>query len=78
MHDESCNTRILNSLPLYLLDRINELKSMHIYEGILYFTKESEDETKKICEHSFSKLYNLDLNKLDINTTLGHYLREIE
>ncbi|MDD6302921.1 MAG: U32 family peptidase [Bacillales bacterium] len=77
MHDESCNTRILNSYPLFLLDNINELKSMHISSGVIYFTIESIEQVKRISSLAFDALDNKMIETIK-NTTKGHYLKKID
>jgi putative protease len=78
MHDEECRTRILNSLPIYLSDYLEQIISLHISEGVLVFTNENEDVVNKISTDAFNKLTlktsNIPLEKY----TRGHFNREIE
>ena len=61
IQDEYCTTRVLNSHCLYLLDKINEIKNMNISGGILYFTNETKEETRRIIKYAFLK--NVNENK---------------
>lgn len=71
IQDEACTTRLLSSKILYLLDKINEIKSMNISSGIIYFTNESINECDFICK----KVFNNDYSKDDLNfkITTGHF-----
>jgi len=78
MHDEECRTRILNSLPIYLNDFINELIALHISEGVLVFTNEREDKVNSISTDAFNKL-TLKTSSCPLEKyTRGHFNREIE
>ena len=73
IHDENCNTRILNSLPLYLIDYLNEIKEIGVLGGIVVFTNEKEAETDNVSNILFNKVENdieLEFNK---KSTRGHY-----
>ncbi len=76
LHDEACTTRILSSNTLYLLDKIEELKQMHISHGVIYFTSEEQDEVELICKQIFS-LDKLSKNELPFKITTGHFYKKI-
>ncbi len=76
LHDEVCTTRILSSNTLYLLDKIEEIKQMHISHGVIYFTSEEQDEAELICKQIFS-LNKLSKNELPFKITTGHFYKKI-
>ncbi len=76
LHDESCTTRILSSNRLYLLDRVEEIKNMHISEGVIYFTLEDKNETKLICDQIFS-FNKISKSDLPFKITTGHFYKKI-
>ena len=78
IQDEYCTTRVLNSHCLYLLDKINEIKSMNISGGILYFTNETKEETRRIIKDAFLKNVNENKDIILDNITRGHFLKKID
>lgn len=78
IHDDNCTTRILNTYPLYLLDKLEEIKEMKISYGVLYFTTESGELTRSIIEDAFSKLESKNTNVLLDNITRGHFIKKID
>ncbi len=71
IQDVACTTRILSSKTLYLLDKLNEIKELNISSGVIYFTNESVEECKLICEKIFNNDYSKD--NLNFKTTTGHF-----
>ena len=78
IQDEYCTTRVLNSHCLYLLDKINEIKNMNISGGILYFTNETKEETRRIIKDAFLKNVNENKDIILDNITRGHFLKKID
>ena len=74
LKDSNCNTRVLDYKILYLIDKIQELKELNIYNFYLNFTLENNDETKKIIKNSKDNLY-LITNLYDDKYYKGHYLK---
>ncbi|MCQ2797551.1 MAG: U32 family peptidase [Bacilli bacterium] len=65
--DKDCNIRILMDRPIYLLDKINELRDMNVSNFYLSFTDEDEDK----CYDVLSSLDNDGETCIDY--TRGHY-----
>lgn len=58
--DENCNTRILDSQILYLLDHEKELINLHVNNFYLNFTLENDLEINKIINNAFNNLDKKD------------------
>ncbi len=65
--DKNCNVRILMDRPIYLLDKIDELRAINITNFYLHFTDEDEDK----CYNVLESLENA--GETDIDYTRGHY-----
>ena len=71
--DDFCRSHILNSVPTYLFDEVEELKKIGINNFRVDFKDESYDEVKKVV--------NMLINKTEFNGELytkGHYRRGVE
>lgn len=55
--DSNCNTRILDYKILYLIDKLNELKQMNIFNFYLNFTIENSEDIKNIIKNAKENLY---------------------
>ena len=53
--DASCRSVILNSVPLYLADKQEEVRKSGIAVGRLLFTVESADQCAEICNRYFAE-----------------------
>ena len=73
MTDVFCRSHILNSLPLNLIEEIDDLKDMGISSLRLDFTDEGRDKVRKVINELNGKI--LIDNK---NYTKGHYRRGVE
>ena len=58
--DENCNTRILDSQILYLLDHEKELINLHVNNFYLNFTLENDLEINRIINNAFNNLDKKD------------------
>ncbi|MCL2521575.1 MAG: DUF3656 domain-containing protein [Erysipelotrichales bacterium] len=70
--EETGLTRIINSKRLYLLDKVEQLKKVHVEYFFLFFTDESEEEIKQILGNL---LYGDNHKITDI--TSGHFAEKI-
>lgn len=68
----SCRSVMLNSVPLYLADRLDDIKNLSADMMNLYFTIESADEIKRICAAYFGDK-NYKINEY----TRMHYYKGI-
>ena len=74
LSDENCITTVLDYRILYLINRLDELKNMHIKNYYLSFTLENEDEAKKIIENVYNN-FNEENTLNNSSYYLGHYIR---
>ena len=67
----TCTSHIFNSAPLYMLDKLNDIKKTNVKYLRLAFTDENETEVNNII--------NLCKNgrKCDFEFTRGHYFRGV-
>ncbi len=63
--DDDCNIHVLNSKPIYLLDKLDEIEELHISNVYLNFTFENEEDVTKLLENTYA---------CDAYTR-GHYLK---
>ncbi|SER61903.1 U32 family peptidase [Lachnobacterium bovis] len=77
---DECYNVIYNTLPVYLLDKLDELQKMNIRRVRLNFTIESQKEITKILNDVEKRLIDFSA-KDDISVTdftRGHYKRGVE
>lgn len=75
-----CYTQILNSKPLYMADKSDELKKLPVSKYKLSFTDESEEECRRIL-NEYIKSFRGDKNNVSLKEnsfTRGHYYRGVE
>ncbi|MDD6214662.1 MAG: U32 family peptidase [Firmicutes bacterium] len=76
---EGCVCELLNSKPIFVADRIDELKKIEIGALRLIFTVENSEECGKIINIYTSALSGRTVGKLPDNTfTRGHFFRGAE
>ena len=73
--DENCNTRLLNAYPLYLIDRISELKDMGIKSFYLMFN--DENNIDDIVNNLYDNM-NEEVSIMSKKFTRGHYYNRSE
>ena len=62
---QECRNIILNSVPIYMGDRLGDIKSAGVSLGHLMFTIENAAETKEICRAYFDgRKYTGDYTRL--------------
>ena len=66
--DSECNVRILNNLPLYLLDKQDELNELGIKSHYFIFTDEDKEKVADILNR-YSNKTKFD----DFEFTRGHF-----
>ena len=74
--DENCQTRLINPYPLYLVDKIQELKELGIYSFYLMFNDEMDD-IPYIIENVVDNLFD-EKSIMSSKFTRGHYFKRAE
>ncbi|MDY3927915.1 MAG: U32 family peptidase [Clostridia bacterium] len=76
---EGCYCELLNSKPLFMADKLNDLRNIGIRYMRLDFTVEDYDETRKIIKEYKDAFYNGIVKQRKENTfTRGHFYKGIE
>ncbi|UYO99405.1 DUF3656 domain-containing protein [Oceanotoga sp. DSM 15011] len=80
--DLKCRMHVLNSFPLNLYNKINEMKEKGIKKYRLFFTNEKKSEIEKtyslFSDLIFNENYNLEYEEeILASTTKGHYFSDI-
>ena len=79
MCGDSCVMKILNSKPVFMADKIDDLKKLKINAIRLIFTVENFTQCDKIISVYKSALDGVEVKKPLENTfTRGHYYRGVE
>lgn len=65
--DKNCNTRVLLDRPIYLLDKIDELRNIGVPNIYLHFIDESDDVMDEVVMSIWNK------ENVSIDYTRGHY-----
>lgn len=73
-----CYNVIFNSVPVYLLDKIDEIKRIKATSYSLIFTDETEAEVCHITRDAVEAIENCRALKAPDNYTRGHYTRGVE
>ncbi len=77
-HCRSCTAFILNSKPLYLAHKMQEIKDIGSEFMRLDFTTETYDETQKIMSLYTKALDGEIISPPDFDHTSGHYFRRVQ
>lgn len=76
---EGCFCELLNSKPIYMADKINDVKKLGVKFLRLDFTTENEKECEKIIINYKNALENKSADNLAENTfTRGHFYKKID
>jgi len=76
---ESCQLKVLNSKPLFMADKLEDLKNIGLSFINLDFTIENADETEKIIKLYIDALSGKSVSSRAENTfTRGHFYRGIK
>lgn len=65
--DDSCNIRVLQNKPIYLLDKFDELKNIGVSVGYLLFTDEQKEKVSELLTNFYEN------NRLVKAPNRGHY-----
>lgn len=74
--DENCQTRIINPYPLYIVDRISELKDLGINSYYLIFNDEV-NEIPNVINNVIDNLFD-EVSIMSSSYTRGHYFKRAE
>ena len=76
---EGCFCELLNSKPIYMADKIDDVKKLGVKFLRLDFTTENETECEKIIKNYKYALENKNSDSLMENTfTRGHFYKKID
>ena len=73
-----CGNMILNSKPIYMADRINELSVLPVGYVKLCFTTEHKDLTKQVISDYQKALAGKEIKTPDGGYTRGHFYRGVQ
>lgn len=75
---EGCRNVMLNSVPLYMADKAEDLLSLNVSSLRLVFTTENYDETRHVIAAYQSGLAGKEPHKVFDKITRGHFYRGVE
>lgn len=75
---ENCKNILLNSVPLYMADKMGDLLSLSVDVLRLKFTTETKDETKKVIKAYKDAISGKIPNAVFDRITRGHFYRGVE
>ena len=74
--DDNCTFHVLSDKPLYLIDKIMDLKKIGVQHFYLNFTIESKNEIDEIIHNAISNL-TFVTSMFDSTYTRGHFSRRV-
>lgn len=75
---EGCRNVMLNSVPLYMADKMDELLTLNIAAVRLLFTTETGDEVRQVLAAYKAGLNGLEPPRVFDKITRGHFYRGVE
>ncbi len=75
---ENCRNVIYNSVPLYMADKMEDVRALHPHAVRLMFTTETGEETARVIKAYQDALSGRVPGKADDRITRGHFYRGVE
>ena len=77
---ESCTNLLLNSKPLYMADKLDELMRVGVKKYVLTFTVEDGETCRRICSEYVRAMHGEKvINSMGVNNfTRAHFYRGVK